>query len=101
MNRYYSFKAILTALITFTLAQAQFKESLYDLWFNKGNITSENPSAFQKVFAGEIVNNPYKLSVRNWIQFHMLESKGLNYFGYFRHYRYEVSLKIIFPFILY
>ena len=76
-------------------SQAQFKELLYDLWFNAGNTTIENPSAFQKVFAGEIVNNPYKLSVRNWIQFYILESKGLNYFGYIRHYPYEVSLEIL------
>ncbi|CAB4038034.1 poly(U)-specific endoribonuclease-B-like [Paramuricea clavata] len=75
--------------------KAQFKESLFDLWFNNGNITTANPSAFQKVFVGEIVNNPYKLSVRNWIQFHMLESSRLNYYGYVGYYPYDVSVLIL------
>ena len=90
------FKIILTAFAHFfSFAQAQFKESLFDLWFNNGNITTANPTAFQKVFVGEIVNNPYKLSVRNWIQFHMLESSRLNYYGYVGYYPYDVSVLIL------
>ena len=75
----------------FFVFQIHFKKTLFGLWFNKGNITKENPTAFQKVFVGEVVNNPYKLSVRNWIQFYKQESKRLNYYGYIRYYRHDVS----------
>ena len=74
--------------------QAQFKDTLFNLWFNRGNITTENPTAFQKIFVGEIVRNPYKLSVRNWIQFAMLESRRLNYYGYMHYYPYDVGFPI-------
>lgn len=71
--------------------QVLFKKSLLHLWFNKGNITAEEPTAFQKIFVGETVNNPSKLSVRNWIQFYMQELKKLNYYGFVHYYPFEVS----------
>ncbi|XP_046860940.1 poly(U)-specific endoribonuclease-A-like [Xenia sp. Carnegie-2017] len=71
---------------------AQFKDTLRNLWFNQGKSTDNNLTAFQKVFVGENVDYPNELSVRNWIQFYLMERKGLNYFGNLNYYQYDPKI---------
>lgn len=68
--------------------KAKFKDDLFRVWFNNKNITQEQLSGFQKIFVGETVFNPRKVSFRNWLQFFNLElTTKLNYYGYVRFLR--------------
>lgn len=68
--------------------KAKFGQGIFDIWFNGKNTSQRSLSAFQKVFVGETVFNPRKISFRNWIQFYSLELKiSLNYYGYVRFWK--------------
>eukprot|EP00980_Cylindrotheca_fusiformis_P008574 scaffold1820_cov129-Cylindrotheca_fusiformis.AAC.15 len=68
-------------------SQQEFKELLYDIWFDLYKRTSGGPldsSGFEHVFVGEVKNG--KISgFHNWIQLYMEEQKGdLDYRGYIK-----------------